>query len=811
VPILPPSSNDDAQRIKGVAVDDTAKSDGKYLSYVAASQKLEYVTPPGATGGEANTGSNVGTGGVGVYKTKAGTTLQFKKLNAGSNKVAITDDTANDEVDIDVNPANIAHSGLSGVGTNTHAQIDTHIADATKHRQINDAGTGTTDLWSANKINTELAGKSATGHVHSPAEVTGFEEAVDDRIDALVQDSTSLTTTYNDAGGTMYLDVVANTTTQKVNVSKGGTSVGTRKQINLIEGSNVQITAADNSGSDRVDVTIAATGGGGGGASAINDLSDVTISSPSNGQVLKYNSTTSQWENGTDATGGGGGGASQLDDLSDVAITSAASGDFLRHNGTAFVDSPIQAGDIPTGVDAAKLADGSVSNAELQRLNGVTSDIQTQLDGKVDENSAITGATKTKITYDAKGLVTAGADATQDDIGDGTTYKQYSQTEKSKLAGIATGATANDTDANLKNRANHTGTQTAATISDFTEAAQDVIGALLADSSTIDFTYNDAGNAETVAVIDNSSTQKVVVSKGGTTTGTRKQINFVEGSNVTITTSDNSGSDRVDVTIAASGGGGMSNPMTTAGDIIYGGASGAPTRLGVGTDGHVLTLASGVPTWAAGGGGGSVTPKYRIQAIFSTTSGSTLDDRFTKTVGTGASITGGTTGLNISTGTNSSTGYGKVDLRTFVGSFDGNLEYFAGFSSWVGTADSHRFYHGIGSLTTSGGSITMTGKHIGWFGQRESATTTHRYTCADGTTQNSGTFTGTGGSDFAYIQKNSTTNIKYYYNGTLVGTLTANLPTGATQYPISASATNVFTSANNTFQMYFAEYTKDVY
>lgn len=39
--------------------------------------------------------------------------------------------------------------------------------------------------------------------------------------------------------------------------------------------------------------------------------------------------------------------------------------------------------------------------------------------------------------------------------------------EKTKLAGIATAATKNDTDANLKNRANHTGSQTSSTISDF--------------------------------------------------------------------------------------------------------------------------------------------------------------------------------------------------------------------------------------------------------------------------------------------------------------------------------------------------------
>ena len=39
--------------------------------------------------------------------------------------------------------------------------------------------------------------------------------------------------------------------------------------------------------------------------------------------------------------------------------------------------------------------------------------------------------------------------------------------------------------------------------------------------------------------------------------------------------------------------------MTTAGDIIYGGTSGTGTRLAKGTDGQVLTLASGLPSWVA--------------------------------------------------------------------------------------------------------------------------------------------------------------------------------------------------------------------
>ena len=44
---------------------------------------------------------------------------------------------------------------------------------------------------------------------------------------------------------------------------------------------------------------------------------------------------------------------------------------------------------------------------------------------------------------------------------------------------------------------------------------------------------------------------------------------------------------------------GMANPMTTAGDIIYGGSSGTPTRLAKGTAGQVLKMNSGAtaPEW----------------------------------------------------------------------------------------------------------------------------------------------------------------------------------------------------------------------
>lgn len=52
----------------------------------------------------------------------------------------------------------------------------------------------------------------------------------------------------------------------------------------------------------------------------------------------------------------------------------------------------------------------------------------------------------------------------QDAVPDGTTNKAYTATEKTKLSGISSGATANQTDAYLLDRANHTGTQAQSTI-----------------------------------------------------------------------------------------------------------------------------------------------------------------------------------------------------------------------------------------------------------------------------------------------------------------------------------------------------------
>jgi len=134
-------------------------------------------------------------------------------------------------------------------------------------------------------------------------------------------------------------------------------------------------------------------------------------------------------------------------------------------------------------LEASDRVDVIYSNATLGINPSYTkAESDTLLNAKVTSNSAITGATKTKITYDAKGLVTSGADATTSDIAD-SLNKRYV------------------TDANLTVIGNTSGTNTG-----------DVS---VTDGSTIDFTLT--GQALTAEVKDNSITETKQILADNTT------------------------------------------------------------------------------------------------------------------------------------------------------------------------------------------------------------------------------------------------------------------------------------------------------
>lgn len=64
-------------------------------------------------------------------------------------------------------------------------------------------------------------------------------------------------------------------------------------------------------------------------------------------------------------------------------LSRGAAGTYPRSDGTDTLFSVIQAGDLPTGIDAAKIGAGLVSNSEFGFLDGVTSGLQSQLDNRV--------------------------------------------------------------------------------------------------------------------------------------------------------------------------------------------------------------------------------------------------------------------------------------------------------------------------------------------------------------------------------------------------------------------------------------------
>lgn len=145
--------------------------------------------------------------------------------------------------------------------------------------------------------------------------------------------------------------------------------------------------------------------------------------------------------------------------------------------------------------DAVASVPGLVSTVDVhgERLD----DLDTAVDGLVDEVAPVAGLTEavsglaagkadktdprfTDARTPTAGSVTNaavadGAAISADKTVDGVTRKAFTATERTKLAGIAGGATANASDAALRDRATHTGTQQAATISDFVSAVSAIV------------------------------------------------------------------------------------------------------------------------------------------------------------------------------------------------------------------------------------------------------------------------------------------------------------------------------------------------
>ncbi|UMB54380.1 hypothetical protein MKD41_02600 [Lutibacter sp. A64] len=282
--------------------------------------------------------------------------------------------------------------------------------------------------------------------------------------------------------------------------------------------------------------------------------------------------------------------------------------------------------DNPHSVTKAQVGLGNVNNTS-DANKPVSTATQTALDGKVDENSAITGATKTKITYDAKGLVTAGTDATTTDIAEGTNlyYTEARVAANTAVAASTTHATKTDNPHSVTKAqvglGNVNNTSDAdKPVSDLTQTALDgkvdensaITGAtktkITYDAKGLVTAGADATTADIAASTDKNyvtdAQQTVIASISNTGSG-----NIITSTERTKLNTIEAGADVTDaVNVAASGAVMTSGDQTITGSKTFTGT----TKFADGTQGagKVLTSdASGNASWQVSGGA-STMPEY---------------------------------------------------------------------------------------------------------------------------------------------------------------------------------------------------------
>lgn len=170
-------------------------------------------------------------------------------------------------------------------------------------------------------------------------------------------------------------------------------------------------------------------------------------------------------------------------------------------------------------------------NISVVDADGFTSTDITDFQTAVSANTDVAANTAARHTHSNQAVLDA-------------TTASYTTANDTKLSGIATGATANSTDATLLARANHTGQQLASTISDFSTAADARVSAAVGvtvQAFDSDLTAFAAKTAPTGAVVGTTDTQVLsgkTLSSPAITDATNITFGTTTGTRIGATTSD---------------------------------------------------------------------------------------------------------------------------------------------------------------------------------------------------------------------------------------------------------------------------------
>jgi len=468
-------------------------------------------------------------------------------LPGGVNHNALLNYVANEHIN---------HSSVSLVaGTGISA---TGLGDLTASRTINLANTAVTasSYGSATQVATftvnaqgQLTAAANVAIALTSAAITDFNEAAQDAVGGILTDTASIDFIYNDAGNAISAAVLPAGVNHNLLLNYVANEHVNHSSVSLIAGTGISATGLG-------DLT----------ASRTINLANTAVVAGTYGSATQVATFT------VDAQG-------RLTAASNVAIsiTSAGVSDFTE---------AVQDAMGGTLVDSASI--------DFTYNDGANTQTAAVIPGGVNHNALLNYVANEHVNHSSVSLV-AGTGISATGLGDLTASRTINLANTAVTASSYGSATQVATftvnaQGQLTAAANTAIAITSSAVTDFNEAAQDAVGAALTDTASIDFTYSDAGNTISAAVLPAGVNHDLL-------------LNFVANEHIDHTT----------VSISAgtglTGGGDISANRTismpnvgTAG--TYGSATAIPiiTTDAQGRVSSVTTASVVSSQWVAGGG-----------------------------------------------------------------------------------------------------------------------------------------------------------------------------------------------------------------